>query len=214
MLHSLEFIDAALGYRAHEAAAAVDAIRRGVASQVRAVGSVMVVRFTLSVAYLSQVPASLLPLLTVHELEEAICGKATFDMKLWKENTTYTNYDEDDRAIQLFWQVLEEFSDEEKRGFLKFAWGRTRLPTEKHWPEQMEVALLELRLKYSALPLHVYCFAARNAQITNLSESPTALPLVSLSFTLHALLLPLPSRTAVCRPTPASSKWNCRSTKA
>ncbi len=31
-------------------------------------------------------------------------------------------------AVRFMWQVLEEFSHEERRLFLKFVWGRSRLP--------------------------------------------------------------------------------------
>ena len=39
-----------------------------------------------------------------------------------------------------FWEVLEEFTDEERRLFLRFAWGRERLPPEE------ELAREEMKL--------------------------------------------------------------------
>ena len=36
--------------------------------------------------------------------------------------------------VRFFWQVLESFAPEQRRAFLKFIWGRNRLPfTEEDW---------------------------------------------------------------------------------
>jgi hypothetical protein len=40
----------------------------------------------------------------------------------------YSGCRPDDRHVQFFWQTLREFSQEERSMFLKFTWGRTRLP--------------------------------------------------------------------------------------
>ena len=36
----------------------------------------------------------------------------------------------DDTFVRYFWRVMESFSDDERSKFLKFVWGRTRLPKE------------------------------------------------------------------------------------
>ena len=46
---------------------------------------------------------------------------------------------ESDPHIRFFWAVLESFSEEERRQFLRFAWGRERLPQEKDFLEDMKI---------------------------------------------------------------------------
>lgn len=33
-----------------------------------------------------------------------------------------------DKLVQWFWDVMEEFTNQERSLFLRFVWGRTRLP--------------------------------------------------------------------------------------
>ena len=47
-----------------------------------------------------------------------------------KRHTRYSGgVRESDEYIQWFWQVLGEFTHEDRRRFVKFAWGQSRLPT-------------------------------------------------------------------------------------
>ena len=41
---------------------------------------------------------------------------------------TYKGVESSAPLIQWFWQVMEEFSNVERSLFLRFVWGRTRLP--------------------------------------------------------------------------------------
>jgi hypothetical protein len=66
--------------------------------------------------------------LSWEDLEEKICGVKEFDLNLLKENTIYEGYKKDDKVIDLFWKFLQNCSLEEKYLYLKFAWGRSRLP--------------------------------------------------------------------------------------
>lgn len=40
----------------------------------------------------------------------------------------YSGCSRDDRHVALFWSVLRGFSHEERASFLRFVWGRSRLP--------------------------------------------------------------------------------------
>jgi len=44
-----------------------------------------------------------------------------------------------DAHIQNFWKVLEQFSPGERTLFLRFAWGRERLPPECEFHEEMKI---------------------------------------------------------------------------
>lgn len=44
-----------------------------------------------------------------------------------------------DVTVQLFWKVLASLSQEEQSGFVRFAWGRSRLPPKHAWFKDMQV---------------------------------------------------------------------------
>jgi len=80
------------------------------------------------------VPEALLNLVTYAELEQWVCGKKDVDIDLLKRHTKYGGdkkteiLTEDSRRIKWFWEVLHEFSPEDKLKFIKFCWGQERLP--------------------------------------------------------------------------------------
>jgi hypothetical protein len=63
-------------------------------------------------------------------VEEAVCGKGEIDVELLKRNTTYdSRYNQDSPVIQRFWTVFTDmFTDEQRKLFLTFVWGRNTLP--------------------------------------------------------------------------------------
>ena len=46
---------------------------------------------------------------------------------------------EDDSHVKAFWEVLGEFGQVERRLFLRFAWGRERLPLESDYTDLSEM---------------------------------------------------------------------------
>ena len=78
---------------------------------------------------LSIIPESAIALLTWEELQKLVCGVRRIDVDRLKANT---EYDDDlfpeDPHIVAFWEVLREFSEEEKSAFLRFVWARPTLP--------------------------------------------------------------------------------------
>lgn len=77
------------------------------------------------------IPIHLLALFSHEEVERMICGKVSIDVILLKECTEYSGCSENDDHIKLFWQVMEEFTQEERSSFIRFTWGRSRLPLNK-----------------------------------------------------------------------------------
>lgn len=60
-----------------------------------------------------------------------VAGRSDINVNLLKENTEYgEGYTENSNAVKLFWKVITNFSDEERELYLKFVWGRSRLPLE------------------------------------------------------------------------------------
>ncbi|KAF6037595.1 HERC2 [Bugula neritina] len=56
------------------------------------------------------------------------CGSPEIPLHLLKSVAVYKGVDSTDNLISWFWQVMEEFSNIERSLFLRFVWGRTRLP--------------------------------------------------------------------------------------
>lgn len=80
------------------------------------------------------IPQALLNMVNYNELETWICGKAVIDVDLLKRHTKYGGdpktvmLTENSRCVQWFWEVLREFSEEDKRKFIKFCWAQPRIP--------------------------------------------------------------------------------------
>ena len=55
-----------------------------------------------------------------HSFTHSLCVSHTPQRK----HTEYEGYVRSDRAVRLFWQVFDTFSNEDKSLFLRFAWGR------------------------------------------------------------------------------------------
>jgi hypothetical protein len=76
------------------------------------------------------IPEYMLKFLTPSDLEKKICGEQDFDLELLKNITVYEGYKSSDITIKYFWQFLEECSLEDKCNYIKFVWGRSRLPKD------------------------------------------------------------------------------------
>lgn len=82
------------------------------------------------------IPAKLLACFTGAELEFMVCGTPEIDIDLLERCTEYSGCSADQTHILWFWKVLRSFSHEERSTFLRFVWGRSRLPaTEKEFPQ-------------------------------------------------------------------------------
>lgn len=102
-----EYIRLALNYRLHEFDEQIQAVREGMAKVI---------------------PVPLLSLFSGYELETMVCGSPDIPLNLLKSVATYKGVDAGSPLVQWFWEVMEEFSNQERSLFLRFVWGRTRLP--------------------------------------------------------------------------------------
>ncbi|KAJ1527956.1 hypothetical protein ONE63_007889 [Megalurothrips usitatus] len=105
-----EYIQLALNYRLHEFDHQVAAVREGLARVV---------------------PVPLLALFRGYELETMVCGSPDIPLALLKSVATYRGIDANAPLVRWFWEVMEEFNTQERSLFLRFVWGRTRLPRTK-----------------------------------------------------------------------------------
>ena len=106
----------------------------------------------------SQLPPAVLSLLTWRELEEMVCGRPDLDVSSLKSITTYSGYSPLDQQMQWLWEILEEFNVDERKSFLKFISGRSRLPTKASKNVEFKVQLLFKDAPDHYLPVAHTCF--------------------------------------------------------
>ena len=67
-------------------------------------------------------------ILNPEEFELIVCGTRVLDLKELKRVCYYEEYTEDSITIKYFWEILLEFTEEEKKKFLAFVTGCDRAP--------------------------------------------------------------------------------------
>jgi hypothetical protein len=105
------------------------------------------------------VPYRLLSIFTWDQLEEFVCGKPTIDIALLRSVTEYSSCSVNDQHIQFFWQAMQEFTNEERSMFIRFTWGRSRLPlTSDGFPQRFKLQSFGKSPPDSYLPISHTCF--------------------------------------------------------
>lgn len=70
-------------------------------------------------------------------------------------------YSASHEVIRFFWEVMATFTPEQKRNFLRYAWGRSRLPRGR-WPTNYRGQQVKFKIvpqnRDSGLPLAHTCF--------------------------------------------------------
>jgi hypothetical protein len=133
-----EYCDLVLDFRLHEFDRVAAAVRNGLSTII---------------------PLRLLSLFTWDELELMVCGKPDIDVALLRANTEYSGVNQSDPFIRYFWQALEEFTSEERSMFLKFTWGRSRLPlTSEGFSQRFKIQGFHSNPPDSYFPVAHTCF--------------------------------------------------------
>ncbi|CAE7904906.1 HERC1 [Symbiodinium sp. KB8] len=136
-----EFIARVISARLSESRAQAAAIRRG---------------------FNQVVPLGMLSLFAWHEIELLVCGSPRIDIDLLRKHSTYrSGLSPNHPVIQNFWMALHSFSQAERRLFLRFVWGRNRLPTrEEDWTSPFSITALSSSRTDSddMLPVSHTCF--------------------------------------------------------
>lgn len=135
-----EYVQLALHYRLHEFDEQVKAVRDGIARVI---------------------PVPLLALFSASELETLVCGSPDIPINALRASATYKGIEPTAPLVIWFWEVMEELSGNERALFLRFVWGRTRLPRAPQDPRQRDFVLQVLD-KYQPpdhfLPESYTCF--------------------------------------------------------
>eukprot|EP01132_Coremiostelium_polycephalum_P002496 gene2496-3088_t len=89
----------------------------------------------------SILPLHLLNIFTWQEIELRVCGMPGVDIKLLKKHTRYCGLSISEPRVVWFWKILESFSSEEQTLFLRFVWGRSRLPPSNEFNSQFQLQI-------------------------------------------------------------------------
>jgi hypothetical protein len=103
------------------------------------------------------VPLKMLSLFSWFDLETLVCGSPDIDIELLRKNTKYCGLSSSAAVVKYFWKALSSFSSEERQLFLRFVWGRNRLPVaENEWSSQFTINALSVDPEN--LPIAHTCF--------------------------------------------------------
>jgi len=74
------------------------------------------------------IPIEWLQYFDERELEMMLCGIQKIDVEDWKQNTVLKNYQHSSKQIGWFWELVRDFSDDDRAKLLSFVTGTCRLP--------------------------------------------------------------------------------------
>jgi hypothetical protein len=103
----------------------------------------------------SVLPRRAVQLMSWQELEIAAAGRPEVDVEAMKAHTDYEGYRATDPTVVLLWKVMASLTNEERCLFIKFVWGRSRVPAGR-WPRRMKIC--RLGGSEDRLPLAHTCF--------------------------------------------------------
>lgn len=133
-----EFVNKSFEFRLNESKEQIELIKKGL---------------------FSILPQRYFSILKWNELELLICGSPNIDLNILKKHTIYDGYSQNSIEIINFWSVLEEFTQLERSNYLKFVWGRARLPiTNDGFTHPMKIQKLNKKNPDRYLPLSHTCF--------------------------------------------------------
>jgi len=76
------------------------------------------------------VPSHLLSLFSWRQLEALVCGAPDVDVDLLAKKTSYGGWNPEDIQVKWLWSALRSFTAQQRSMFLRFVWGRSRLPAQ------------------------------------------------------------------------------------
>ncbi|OMJ88244.1 hypothetical protein SteCoe_9826 [Stentor coeruleus] len=105
------------------------------------------------------IPIDLLNLFSWKQVETLVCGAVDVKVDVLRANTEYSSgTNESDPHIGFFWEVLTEMTPKERQLFLRFVWGRSRLPASKTFTHMKISKLIPKGPVDNYLPVTHTCF--------------------------------------------------------
>ena len=69
-----------------------------------------------------------------------VCGDPDIKLAKLKAHTTYHGFPNEHHATcRRFWRVMDSFTQDDRSKFLRFTWGRSRLPREAKWDKPFKL---------------------------------------------------------------------------
>jgi hypothetical protein len=99
------------------------------------------------------VPLNVIQLHSWDQLEILVVGNPIFDIGLWKKRTDSSGVSS--KTSSLFWKVIESLTPKEQASFVRFAWGRSRLPVASEFNTNMRLTAASGSAR---LPVSHTCF--------------------------------------------------------
>eukprot|EP00483_Globobulimina_turgida_P005753 UN05763 len=102
----------------------------------------------------------ILSLFTWYDLERMICGDPNINILQLRKHTVYQGgISSSSPVVKYFWNTLHSFTQHERQLFLRFVWGRNRLPaTDNDWSESETFTIKALNVSSDSLPIAPTCF--------------------------------------------------------
>ena len=86
------------------------------------------------------VPLGRLQLFSWPQAEELVAGKPDVDLDDLQRHTEYRGYTPHSPVVRAFWTGLGALSPDERSNFVRFVWGRSRLPLKgRPWPQTFKI---------------------------------------------------------------------------
>lgn len=98
-----------------------------------------------------------LSFLAPDDVELRACGTKDVEVEALKKITN-SNVGDDHRVLKWFWEIFEEFSQDERRKYLKFVWGRSKIPSDTSSLRYKHDVQVYGHLSADALPQAHTCF--------------------------------------------------------
>jgi len=100
----------------------------------------------------------LISYLTAEAIEIRACGSKEINIDMLKSITSYSNCGPTHEVVERFWRVFEAFTHEQRSLYLKFVWGRNRLPIDvSRLSRKHEVRLFD-NMNENGFPIAHTCF--------------------------------------------------------
>ena len=101
---------------------------------------------------------TILQLMDWEQVEARVCGQKTVEIEKLKSISRYSGANENSAIIKRFWRVLTAFDDEHRQLYLKFVWGRSRLPIDMREERNLHQVRVMGSMNKKGLPQAHTCF--------------------------------------------------------
>ncbi|CAM9241523.1 unnamed protein product [Heterosigma akashiwo] len=103
-------------------------------------------------------PLSVLQLFTWQQFEVLVAGESDVDLEYLRAHTRYKGYPAGSEVVQRFWAAMAGFTSAERSQFIRFVWGRSRLPNKgRPWPQEFTIERMG-GARDATLPVTHTCF--------------------------------------------------------